>query len=234
MGMADVMTAAELIAFEAEIADRFNAGEIRAPVHLSGGNEAQLIDYFTRYFRPGDWVFSTWRSHYHALLAGVPPERVRAAILAGRSITLTFPEHRFLTSAIVGGTLPIALGVALGIKRTRLWNWKLAGWDPLGETARDDLKARPLERVHCFIGDMTSRTGAFEECTRYAAGHQFPINWIVEDNGKSVLTDTVEVWGWPSEACAAARPPQDVVRNITRYAYHLPWPHSGAGKRVEF
>ena len=40
------MTPADLIAFENDIANDFNAGKIKAPVHLAGGNEQQLIDIF--------------------------------------------------------------------------------------------------------------------------------------------------------------------------------------------
>src|SRR5258706_10994318 len=121
-------TAAELIAFERNVAEEFNRGSIRSPVHLSGGNEQQLINYFAAHFRPGDWICTTWRSHYHALLAGVPPSEVMAAILRGRSITLTFPAHRVISSAIVGGVIPIALGIALGIKRDfPLWHIEREG-----------------------------------------------------------------------------------------------------------
>lgn len=171
-----MLTAAELIAFEAEIAEAFNAARIRAPVHLSGGNEVQLIAYFAEHFRPGDWVFSTWRSHYHALLAGVSPSDVRASIMDGRSISLCFPDRRFFSSAIVGGCLPIALGVALAIKR-----------------------AGGKNRAHCFVGDMAAKTGAYHECIQYAAGSGLPISFVVEDNGISVCTPTFEAW-WSDPA----------------------------------
>ena len=128
---------ADLIAFEREVADRYERGEIRGPVHLSGGNEEQLISIFED-VRREDWVFSTWRSHYHALLHGVPPDLVMAQIMAGRSMNLNFPEYRFFTSAIVGGILPIAAGVAA------------TGVD-----------------VWCFIGDMTSFTGIYAEARRF-------------------------------------------------------------------
>lgn len=193
------MTAEELVAFEREIAEAFNAGKIRAPIHLDGGNEHQLIEVFQK-IKSDHWVACSWRSHYKALLKGVPPEKVRAEIMAGRSIAMSFPEYRFLSSAIVAGQLPIALGIALGIKR------------------RDG-----AEQVHVFCGDMTARTGAFHECVTYATGHDLPIRFIVEDNGISVCTVTQDVWGrrksWP---------------NIVRIPYKLPWPHSGAGVRVNF
>lgn len=188
-----------LRAFERQIADDFDAARIRAPVHLSGGCEEQLIGIF-RDVREQDWVLTTWRSHYHCLLKGVPPEQLRADILAGRSITLCYLEHRVLSSAIVGGALPIAVGIATTIKRT-------GGSD----------------KVLVFVGDMTARTGVFHECVDYATGHGLPVQFVVEDNGVSVCTDTMETWG------------RGVLTPwITTYKYQLPWPHSGAGKRVEF
>ena len=192
------MTVEELIAFEKDIADEFNAGKIPYPVHLSGGNEAQLRDVF-RDVHDKDWVCSTWRSHYHSILKGVPPAEVKAAIMAGRSITLTFPEYRFISSAIVAGMAPIAVGLALAIKR-------------------DGGK----EKVWLFVGDMAFRTGAVGEALRYAAGHDLPLHCVVENNSISVCSPTHEIWG----------PPNDP--SIDRYSYTLPFPHAGAGVRVNF
>ena len=200
----NTVTAEELIDFEKDIADEFNAGRIRAPIHLSGGCEAQLIEIF-RNIKPTDWVFSTWRSHYHALLHGVPPAKVRAEIMAGRSIALCFPEYRFFSSAIVGGTLPIALGVALAIKRRG-----------------------GSERAWCFIGDMTARAGAFHECIQYALSNNLPIKFIVEDNGLSVCTPTDAVWGFVGGET------EWVEKLCFEYEYTLPFPHAGAGVRVQF
>ena len=175
------MNAAELIEFEADIAAQFNAGRIHAPIHLSGGNENELIEIFKE-IRPTDWVFSTWRNHWHALLHGVPAAQVRADILAGKSITLTYPEHRFFSSAIVGGHLPIAVGTALSIK--------LDGG---------------ADRVWVFMGDMASRSGVAHECIQYAFGHSLPISFVVEDNDISVFTPTDETWGGPVNRNATLR-----------------------------
>lgn len=159
------MTTSDLIAFEREVADRYERGEIRGPVHLSGGNEDQLIEIF-REVRRDDFVFSTWRSHYHALLHGIPPAKVMEQILAGRSMNLNFPEYRFFTSAIVGGILPIAVGVAYSGRK-----------------------------VWCFVGDMTARTGSHYEAYQFACGAALPIKFVCEDNGKSTNTPTKEAWG---------------------------------------
>lgn len=198
------VTAEELIAFERAIAQEYDAGHIRAPVHLSGGNERQLIRIF-RDVRATDYVLCQWRSHYHALLHGVPPEKVKAAIMAGRSITLCFPEHRFLCSAIAGGHLPIALGIAWQIKR-----------EGRGE------------KVFAFCGDMTASMGIAHECFKYAHAFNLPIHWVIEVNGKSVCTDTKATWN--NFADYIMRSPSQ----STCYDYELLWPHSGAGKRVNF
>lgn len=197
------MTPADLTAFEREIADAFNRAEIRAPVHLAGGNEERLVEIF-KAIGPRDWVATTWRSHFHCLLKGVPPNEVRAAILRGSSIALNFPEHRIFSSAIVGGALPIAVGVAMSI-----------------------LRSRSRERVWAFCGDMAALGGMFHECLRYAWGNGLPITFVIESNGLSVCTDTMRAWG-------PGAPGDDPDSRILPYRYHLPWPHSGAGKRVDF
>ena len=110
------MNKEQLIAFEDEVARRFNAAEIRAPVHLYSNNEEQLIKIFET-VQQNDWVFCSWRSHYQCLLKGVPEDAVMAEIIAGRSISLCFPEYKVYSSAIVGGILPISVGVAMSIKR---------------------------------------------------------------------------------------------------------------------
>ena len=63
-------TSDSLCAFEADIANEFNSGHIRAPVHLDGGNELELCEIFLS-IKPEDWCFVTWRSHYICLLKGV-------------------------------------------------------------------------------------------------------------------------------------------------------------------
>lgn len=194
-----------LIHFESEIAELFNAGKIRAPVHLYYGNEEQIIEVF-RDVKPDDWVMCSWRSHYQCLLKGVPPEQVKAEILAGRSISLCFPEHRIVSSAIVSGIIPIAVGIAMGIKRR-------------GEK----------NRVHCFMGEMTAETGVAHECLKYSTNHQLPIRFIVEDNGKSVCTDTREAWNQPVLTHENSRHPL-----VVYYKYQSRYPHAGAGVRVQF
>ncbi len=159
------MDATQLVAFERRVANAFEEKRIPGPIHLAGGNENQLIQIFKNISRE-DWVLSTWRSHYHALLHRVPPQLVMDEILAGRSMLLNFPEYRFMSSAIMGGMPAIACGFAAAGKR-----------------------------VWCFVGDMAATGGAFFEAARYASGHNLSVKFVVEDNGLSTNTPTRKVWG---------------------------------------
>ena len=109
-------TKEKLIAFENSIAELFNAGKIKAPIHLNHGNEDFLIKFYKR-IKKQDYIMSSWRSHYHCLLKGVPEKKIKKEILSGKSISLCFPEHNIYSSAIVGGNIPIALGVAVALKK---------------------------------------------------------------------------------------------------------------------
>lgn len=170
-----------LIGFEKTIVDHWESGRIKGPVHLSDGNEEQLLEIGKR-ISSNDWVFSTWRSHYHALIKGIPSEWLEKEILAGKSITICNISQRFYSSAIVGGILSIALGVAMGIK-------KMGG----------------NEKVWCFIGDMTFETGNFYEVHKYARNFDLPLYFVVEDNELSTYTPTEFTWNKKREI------PDDVV-----------------------
>jgi len=194
-----------LVAFESKIADLFNNGVIRAPVHLSDGSESSIIEIF-KSIKAEDWVFCSWRSHYQALLKGVPANRVESEILAGRSIALCFSDFNFYSSAIVGGHVPIAVGAALSLKRNN-----------------------QLGHVWCFIGDMTSETGIAQTAIRYSEKQDLPITFVVEDNGISVLTQTRDVWNSES-----LRFEESNSTKILSYKYKSKYPHAGAGVRVQF
>jgi len=190
----------ELIHFENKIVESWDAGKIRGPVHLSGGNEKPLIEIFKR-ISENDWVFSTWRSHYHALLKGVSPDWLESEILNGRSISIINKEKKFYSSAIVGGIIPIATGVAMSNKRDN-----------------------KNEIVWCFIGDMTFETGTFMENYKYIKNFELPVRFVVEDNGVSTNTPTIETWGKKDE----------IPNEVVYYEYEKHWPHYGTGKWVVF
>jgi pyruvate dehydrogenase E1 component alpha subunit len=81
-------------------------------------------------------------------------------------------SKKFFSSSIVGGILPIALGVALAMKMKRKKN-----------------------KVWVFIGDMAYETGGFYECYKYSRNFKLPLNFVIEDNNMSTNTKTNVVWG---------------------------------------
>lgn len=161
--------AKDLIKFTNEIAKLYEDGNIKAPIHLGGDNEDQLIEIFKE-VKPNDWIFATWRNHYHWLLSGRDPEDLKKQIIDGHSMHVF--GKRFFSSAIVGGIAPIAVGVAVALK-----------------------KKNSTDRVWCFLGDMGVSTGIARESITYAEGHDLPIIFVIEDNGLSVRTNTRDVWG---------------------------------------
>ena len=197
------MLAKDLIAFEKDIAETFNEAKIKAPIHLHGNNENQLLNIFKN-TNSDDWIFSSWRSHYHCLLKGVPPDQLKKDIIDGKSMTLLYPEYKIYTSAIVGGVIPIALGTALSLK-----------------------KESKKEKVYLFMGGMTAETGAAHEAHKYATAHDLPLIFVVEINHKSVCTDTLKTWNMNKYSLVGKK-------NVIHYEYDLPWPHAGSGVRVQF
>ena len=199
----------DLIYFEQDILECFEHKEIKSPIHLAGGNENELIEIFQD-VRPQDWVCTTWRSHYECLLKGVPPKNLKKKIIDGYSISLCFRDYRVISSAIVGGITPIALGLAKAAK----------------EQNKD-------EKIYCFIGDMSATTGIFFECWNYSVGHDLPIVWIIADNGKSVCTPTQKMWKFNRHHMDFNGVPIEKTK-IIYYQYGHTFPHSGGGKHVPF
>jgi TPP-dependent pyruvate/acetoin dehydrogenase alpha subunit len=187
--------------FESNIAQNYEEGKIKGPIHLSDGNETELIQIFSK-IDPQDFVFSAWRNHYHALLHDVPSDYLRNEILEGRSMGIIHKNPNFYSSSIVGGVVPIALGTALGYSRN----------------------SNNSKRVWCFIGDMTYESGLFWEAYKLSQNHKLPLTFVVEDNGKSVTTDTVRAWNGKMPA----------LEGVVYYSYKSKYPHHGTGKWVNF
>lgn len=182
-------TKESLIDFENLIVKHWEDAKINGPIHLSNGNEEQLIEIFSR-IKTTDWVFSTWRSHYHALLKGISPNWIEEEILKGKSITLCNPNEKFYASAIVGATLSIALGVALSLK-----------------------KSGSSDKVWVCIGDMSFESGIFYEVHKYARNFDLPLYFIVEDNGISTYTPTEATWNIKRDV------PSDVIHYTYKSKY---------------
>jgi pyruvate dehydrogenase E1 component alpha subunit len=204
----------DLISFENEIGDLFNNAKIKAPVHLYSGNEDYMMEIFKEIDIENDWVCCTWRNHYQALLKGIPREVLKDNIIKGKSMVMNLPEYKFICSSIVGGIPPIAAGIAFSIK----------------------LQNKP-NRVWCWVGDMSSETGAFHEAYKYSLNHNLPITFIIEDNRKSVCTPTPDIWNRDTPYYLNSKYEGGIIKQPNLYYYQYSnqkYPHAGAGKRVQF
>ena len=181
-----------LLKFEEKIKKIYESGKIKAPIHLSGNNEEVLIKIFKK-IKKNDWVLSTWRNHYHALLKGIPEKWLEKEIVDGRSMGINNFKYKFYSSAIVGGIIPIALGIAMALKLKKSKN-----------------------KVWAFIGDMTFETGGFHECYKYAKNYRLPLKFIVEDNNLSTNTPTDKAWLKKSKI------PKDIIyyKYKRKYPHH--------------
>ena len=185
----------ELIAFEDKIGNLYLDNKLPFLFHLSGGNEEQLISIFEK-IEEGDYVISNHRSHYHALLHGIPPEVVEDRILNGRSMFIYDRARNFFCSAIIGGTPAIAAGIAWALK-----------------------KKGSKQKVWCFVGDGTEDNGHLFEAVRYVEGWDLPCTFIIENNNRSVEATNSDRWGksadykWNSPC-------------ILKYKYEITYPHA--------
>lgn len=193
-------TREDLIEYENEIRDRYDAGLLPFLTHLCGGNEGQLIEIFKE-IKDGDWVFASHRCHYHALLAGVPQVKVWGDIINGKSMFIYDASKNFCVSAILGGACGIAVGAALALKEEGSAN-----------------------RVWCFLGDGAEENGRLHEAALYAEGHQLPVTFIIEDNDKQVETTKAE--RRENEVSGL----EIIFQCVRRYHYKPTYPHAGTGK----
>lgn len=199
MAMITSHTKESLIAFEDGVRQEWERGELPSLLHLCGGNEDQLLSIFRR-IRPQDWVFLSHRGHYHALLKGMPEERLLEFIRSDRSMFIFDKELRIFQSAILGGCCGIAVGVAMAIQES-------------GEDAK----------CFIFIGDGAADNGRIYEAAMYATGHDLPIEFIIENNDRQVDTDIPTRRG-PHYWMMGLESPV-----ISEYHYKSAWPHGGSG-----
>jgi hypothetical protein len=188
-------TKEELIAFEDKIGDLYLDNKLPFLFHLSGGNEEQLISIFEG-IEEGDYVISNHRSHYHALLHGIPPEEVEDRILNGRSMFIYDRSRNFFCSAIIGGTPAIAAGIAWALK-----------------------KKGSKQKVWCFVGDGTEDNGHLFEAVRYVEGWDLPCTFIIENNNRSVEATNSDRWGKASDYTWNSP-------CVLKYKYEITYPHA--------
>jgi pyruvate dehydrogenase E1 component alpha subunit len=154
---------------EERCAELYGAGKIRGFLHLYIGEEAVAAGVMPA-LAPADNVVATYREHGHALLRGVSMNAIMAEMYGkaegcsrgrGGSMHLFDKANNFCGgNAIVGGGLPLAVGLALADKQ-------------LGRTGRV---------TACFFGEGAVAEGAFHESLNLAALWQLPVLFICENN----------------------------------------------------
>jgi pyruvate dehydrogenase E1 component alpha subunit len=153
---------------EEKCAELYGQGKIRGFLHLYIGEEAVAAGAM-RALAPEDNVVATYREHGHALLRGVPMGAIMAEMYGkregcsggrGGSMHLFDAAKRFYGgNAIVGGGLPLAVGMALAAKLQ-------------GE-----------RRVTaCFFGEGAVAEGAFHESMNLAQLWRLPVAFFCENN----------------------------------------------------
>jgi TPP-dependent pyruvate/acetoin dehydrogenase alpha subunit len=200
-------TKEELQTFEDDIKNEFIKGNIRYPIHLSRGNEYQLIEIFKKYnIGDNDWCFCSHRNHYLALLKGIPKEWLKNQIITGHSMHLMSKEYKFFASSIVGGSLFPAVGVA-----------------------------DSGEHTFCFVGDMCSLTGKFHESVQYSLHFNLPITFVIECNGMSTNTPSYETVNIEHKHDSSIKTIHEWENGkVIRYCYERKTPHINVDQFVSF
>jgi len=154
--------------FEEKCVELYSATKIRGFMHLYIGEEAVAVGAMQA-LTPEDAIVATYREHGHALVRGVSAGSIMAEMYGkvegcargrGGSMHLFDAATRFYGgNAIVGGGLPVAVGLALA----------------------DKLQGRRRVTA-CFFGDGAVAEGEFHECMNLAALWSLPVLFLCENN----------------------------------------------------
>jgi pyruvate dehydrogenase E1 component alpha subunit len=154
--------------FEEKCAELYAASKIRGFLHLYVGQEAVAVGAMQS-LGPEDWIVATYREHGQVLARGLSMAVVMAELYGkvegcsrgrGGSMHLFDAASRLVGgNAIVGGGIPLALGLALA--------------DAMQQ--RDAITA-------CFFGDGAAAEGVFAESLNLAALWKLPVLFLCENN----------------------------------------------------
>jgi pyruvate dehydrogenase E1 component alpha subunit len=154
--------------FEDRSAEMYARSFIRGFLHLYSGEEAVAVGVMQA-LRDDDLVLSTYREHGHALARGITPASIMTEMFGkvegcsrgrGGSMHLFDVSKRFYGgNAIVGGHLPMAVGMALACKKQ--------GLDAI---------------VCCFFGEGAAAEGEFHESLNLASLWSVPVLFVCENN----------------------------------------------------
>jgi pyruvate dehydrogenase E1 component alpha subunit/2-oxoisovalerate dehydrogenase E1 component len=161
-------------AFEARCAELYQAEKIRGFLHLYDGQEAVAVGVMQA-LEPRDAVIATYREHGQALARGIPMRPLMAEMLGklegtcrgrGGSMHIFDRATRFYGgNAIVGGGLPLSLGVALA-----------------------DAMQKRAAVTACFFGEGAADEGEFHESLNLASLWRLPVLFVCENNRYSMGT----------------------------------------------
>ena len=153
---------------EERCAELYGQQKIRGFLHLAIGEEAIAAGVIP-FLGPDDAILATYREHGHALIRGVGADRIMAEMFGkatgcsggrGGSMHLFDASKRFYGgNAIVGGHLPLAVGLALA----------------------DKLEGRGSVTA-CFFGEGAVAEGEFHESMNLAALWDLPVLFCCENN----------------------------------------------------
>lgn len=162
------VTMVKIRKFEEKVAELISEEEIICPCHLYIGEEAVAAGVCS-VLRKEDYVFSTHRSHGHYIAKGGDIKALMAELYCkatgcskgrGGSMHLASPEVGLLgSSAIVAGTIPLAVGGALAFSIQKKDNVSVA-----------------------FFGDGATNEGTFYESLNFAALKKLPVIFVCENN----------------------------------------------------
>jgi TPP-dependent pyruvate/acetoin dehydrogenase alpha subunit len=208
---------------EEEVARAYPSDQIKSPVHLSIGQEAVSVGVCAT-LRPQDVVFGTYRGHALYLAKGGDMKRMVAELFGkatgctkgkGGSMHLIDAGAGMMgTSAVVGTTIPNAVGYAYALRYRR----------------RDAL-------VVSFFGDGATEEGVFAESLNFASLKRLPIVLVCENNQYAIHThqgkrqatpgicERVRAHGVPAERIED----NDVLRLSERFGEAAAQVRTGAG-----
>lgn len=150
------------------IGSQSKLGAFQTPIHLGVGQEAVAVG-ISNSLDKDDAVYGNHRSHAHYLALGGSPKKLLAEILGkasgcsggkGGSMHITARESGFIGSMpIVAGTIPLALGSALGLR-----------------------KSAKRSIAVSYFGDGASEEGVFHESLNFATIFNLPVLFVCENN----------------------------------------------------
>jgi TPP-dependent pyruvate/acetoin dehydrogenase alpha subunit len=186
---------------EEHICDVYASDAIKSPVHLSIGQESVAVG-LCDVLRKDDMVSNTYRCHATHIAKGGNLRQMMAELYgkatgcaqgkAGSMHLIDIPAGVMGASAVVGTTIPVAMGYAQAMQ-----------WDAL--------KGKNKRVMMAVCGDGATEEGVFSESLNYAALKKLPMVFVVENNGFAIhtpihrrqpnwsLRDRVATYGIPTQ-----------------------------------